>query len=263
MKVARHSIATETERRLAGTTAMGAAPRPDRAVLERSSVALGRLPDPGTGPQCVSQGSSGPPTDLGSPHARRGGPHRTSVGAEAYGNYGNESTMVIQELEERGLHEDVRKRLALWLKYQGTAKLTGRFSDQEGVFFGSGGTEAGESYVQNHGWIMWALAEHYFMTRDKAWLEGVAPQLDPRCGLGDASASAHHGPSSLSRAAGNAVPAGRRPGGCDQLFLLGAKQHLDLARHGSCGCRARGHRPSRAGRLRADADAYRADILRA
>ena len=101
----------------------------------------------------------------------------TSVGVDAYRNVANESVMILQELEERGLHEDVRKRLALWLKYQGTAKLVGRFSDQEGVFFGSGGTEQGHSYVQNHGWIMWALAEHYFMTRDKAWLEQIAPQL--------------------------------------------------------------------------------------
>ncbi|MBM3880544.1 MAG: hypothetical protein FJ387_12650 [Verrucomicrobia bacterium] len=90
----------------------------------------------------------------------------TSVGPDAYLNFGNESAMVIQELEERGLHEDVRKRLTLWLKYQGTAKLAGRFSEQEGVFYGSGGTESGESYVQNPELLTWycracAISGHF------------------------------------------------------------------------------------------------------
>jgi len=186
----------------------------------------------------------------------------TSVGADAYGNYGNESTMVIQELAERGLHEDVRKRLALWLKYQGTAKLAGRFSEQEGVFYGSGGTEAGESYVQSHGWIMWALAEHYFMTRDKAWLEGIAPNLirgaewimrQRRLTLGDQP---------LSRGwERGLLPAGGLEDVNSFFYWVPSNTWnwwgMD---HVAAAFEAIGH--PEAGRLRAEADAYRSDILR-
>ena len=186
----------------------------------------------------------------------------TSVGTDAYGNYGNESTMVIQELEERGLHEESRKRLALWIKYQGTAKLAGRFSEQEGVFYGSGGTEAGESYVQSHGWIMWALAEHYFMTRDKAWLEGAAPNLirgaewimrQRRLTMGDQP---------LSRGwERGLLPAGGLEDVSSFFYWVPSNtwnwRGMD---HVAAALEAIGH--SEAGRLRAEADGYRADILR-
>ena len=186
----------------------------------------------------------------------------TSVGTDAYGNYGNESTMVIQELEERGLHEESRKRLALWIKYQGTAKLAGRFSEQEGVFYGSGGTEAGESYVQSHGWIMWALAEHYFMTRDKAWLDGIAPNLihgaewimrQRRLTMGDQP---------LSRGwERGLLPAGGLEDVSSFFYWVPSNtwnwRGMD---HVAAALEAIGH--SEAGRLRAEADGYRADILR-
>ena len=186
----------------------------------------------------------------------------TSVGADAYGNYGNESTMVIQELEERGLHEDVRKRLALWLKYQGTAKLAGRFSEQEGVFYGSGGTEAGESYVQSHGWIMWALAEHYFMTRDKAWLEGIAPNLIRGAEWIVRQRRLTMGEQPLSRGwERGLLPAGGLEDVNSFFYWVPSNTWnwwgMD---HVAAALEAIGH--PEAGRLRAEADAYRADILR-
>jgi hypothetical protein len=186
----------------------------------------------------------------------------TSVGADAYGNYGNESTMVIQELEERGLHEDVRKRLALWIKYQGTAKLAGRFSEQEGVFFGSGGTEAGESYVQSHGWIMWALAEHYFMTRDEAWLKGIAPNLIRGTEWTVRQRRLTMGEQPLSRGwERGLLPAG----GLEDVnsFFYWVPSNIWNWRgmdHVAAALEAVGH--PEASRLRAEADAYRADILR-
>lgn len=101
----------------------------------------------------------------------------TSVGTSTYYNYCNESCMIIEELEERGLHDEARRRLATWLKYQGTEALMGNFTDHDGVFFGCGGFEGGASYDQHHGWVLWCLAEHYFHTRDDAWLKSVAGQI--------------------------------------------------------------------------------------
>jgi len=82
--------------------------------------------------------------------------------------------MILEELDRRGLPGEVRRRLAVWLEYQGTAELRGNFTDQRGVFFGAGGYECGSSYNQHHGWVLWYLAEHYFVTRDDEWLRGVA-----------------------------------------------------------------------------------------
>jgi len=101
----------------------------------------------------------------------------TSVGMSTYPNYTNEACMIVHELDERGLHEDARRRLAVWVKYQGTIGLRGNFSDHDGVYYGAGGYECGRSYCQHHGWVLWALAEHYFFTADAAWLRGVADSI--------------------------------------------------------------------------------------
>lgn len=100
----------------------------------------------------------------------------TSVGTSTYGNFTNESCMIVHELDERGLHEEARRRLAVWIKYQGTVPQPGNFTDYDGMFYGAGGFEQG-SYNQHHAWVLWALAEHYFLTRDEAWLRSVADPL--------------------------------------------------------------------------------------
>ena len=113
-------------------------------------------------------------TDIAMP----GRPHlvNTSVGSSTYGNYSNESCMIIQELDQRGLHDEVERRLEVWLKYQGTVPQPGNFTDYQGMFFGAGGFECGD-YNQHHGWVLWMMAEHYRLTRNRKWLEGVAPAL--------------------------------------------------------------------------------------
>jgi len=98
---------------------------------------------------------------------------QTSVGTSTYGNFSNESCMIVQELDQRGLHEDARRRLETWVRYQGTVPLPGNFSDCEGVFYGANGFEA-VPYNQHHGWVLWCLCEHLFLTGDRAWFDGVA-----------------------------------------------------------------------------------------
>jgi len=102
---------------------------------------------------------------------------QTSVGTTTYGNYCNESCMIIEELDQRGLHEEARRRLDVWVRYQGTARLLGNFTDYDGLYFGAGGFESGASYSQHHGWVLWCLAEHYFVSGDEEWLRGVAESL--------------------------------------------------------------------------------------
>jgi hypothetical protein len=97
----------------------------------------------------------------------------TSVGSSSYGNFANEACMVIQELDQRGLSEEAEARLDLFIRYAGTAKQPGNFTDFEGSFYGAGGWECGD-YNQHHGWVLWYLAEHFLLTRDRAWFGRVA-----------------------------------------------------------------------------------------
>jgi hypothetical protein len=96
----------------------------------------------------------------------------TSVGSSTYGNYANEACMIIQELDQRGLREEVERRLQVFVKYSGTVKQPGNFTDFEGSFYGAGGWECGD-YNQHHGWALWYLAEHFLLTRDRGWFAGV------------------------------------------------------------------------------------------
>lgn len=100
----------------------------------------------------------------------------TSVGTSVYGNFSNESCMIVHDLDERGLHEEARRRLGIWVKYQGTVPQPGNFTDYDGMYFGAGGFESG-AYNQHHGWVLWCLCEHFFLSQDKAWFRSVADSV--------------------------------------------------------------------------------------
>ncbi|MEM3816424.1 MAG: hypothetical protein QW341_06215, partial [Candidatus Bathyarchaeia archaeon] len=102
------------------------------------------------------------------------------VSSSNYGVFANESAMVISELDRRGLYDEAERRLDVFIRYQGTAVMAGKYSTAKGVFFGAGGYECGD-YGQHHGWVLWAFAEHYKHTRDKEWLRRVAPNLIEAC----------------------------------------------------------------------------------
>jgi hypothetical protein len=98
------------------------------------------------------------------------------VGSFSYGAYGNESCMMVVDLDRRGYHREAQECLDAWLHYQGTVALPGDFDSKEGILYGAGGYESG-GYNQHHGWILWMLAEHYRFTRDQPWLRSAAPGI--------------------------------------------------------------------------------------
>jgi hypothetical protein len=102
------------------------------------------------------------------------------VGSFHYGAYGNESIMMISDLDRRGYAKEAERTLELFLHYQGSVPLPGNFTNHQGVLYGAGGYEAGD-YNQHHGWILWGLAEHYWYTRDRSWMEHAAPHLVDAC----------------------------------------------------------------------------------
>ncbi|MBI5386528.1 MAG: hypothetical protein HZA90_17805 [Verrucomicrobia bacterium] len=98
------------------------------------------------------------------------------VGSFGYGAYGNESCMMVVDLDRRGYHQEAQDCLDAWLHYQSTVALPGTFESKEGVLYGAGGYEAG-GYNQHHGWILWCLGEHFRSTRDTNWLRQAAPGI--------------------------------------------------------------------------------------
>jgi hypothetical protein len=102
------------------------------------------------------------------------------VGTFHYGVYPSESVMMISDLDRRGMHEQTRQNLDSFLHYQGTVALPGNFTSSDGDFYGDGGHETG-GYNKSHGYVMWNMAEHWWMTRDRQWMERAAPGLVRAC----------------------------------------------------------------------------------
>lgn len=102
------------------------------------------------------------------------------VGSFVYGAFANESVMQISDLDRRGYHQEAERGYELFVHYQGTVMLPGDFSAKAGIYYGAGGYECG-NYNQHHGWVLWGIGEHYFTTRDRAWLRRVAPSIVRGC----------------------------------------------------------------------------------
>ncbi|HOZ48943.1 MAG TPA: hypothetical protein PK468_20225, partial [Candidatus Hydrogenedentes bacterium] len=102
------------------------------------------------------------------------------VGTFSYGAFSNESCMMVSDLDRRGYAKRAEQALETWLHYQGAVPLPGDFSNTDGQFYGAGGYEHG-GYNQHHGFVLWCLGEHYWYTRDRAWLEHAAPHIVRGC----------------------------------------------------------------------------------
>lgn len=102
------------------------------------------------------------------------------VGTFLYGVFPNESVMMISDLDRRGYHKAAEQCLEGFLHYQGSAKFLGNYASQEGLFYGVGGREDG-SYNKSHGYVMWNMGEHWWFTRNRAWMERSAPKLIKSC----------------------------------------------------------------------------------
>jgi len=108
------------------------------------------------------------------------GLYNQGVATVRYRVFANETVMIARSMDMRGEHTEAQRFLEPMLYYQGKEPLKGRFSTKEGVFHSAGDYTHGE-YAMNHGFVMWGAADHYLMTRDRAYLERVAPKLVKGC----------------------------------------------------------------------------------
>jgi hypothetical protein len=103
-----------------------------------------------------------------------------------YGACGNEAIIQIRQLDSRGMHAQAEKYLDGLLRVQGANLLDGNFQTKEGAlagasFYDGKPLEAPFAYNTDHGFILWALSEHYFITRNREWLQRVAPNIIAGC----------------------------------------------------------------------------------
>ncbi len=108
------------------------------------------------------------------------GLYNMNVGTVGYKVFANETVMIARAMDLRGEHADAERYLEPMLHFQGREALTGRFSTTDGVLHSAGAYTHGQ-YAMNHGFTLWGVADHYLLTRDRAYLERVAPQLVKGC----------------------------------------------------------------------------------
>ncbi|MEX2684069.1 MAG: hypothetical protein Q6373_021045 [Candidatus Sigynarchaeota archaeon] len=103
------------------------------------------------------------------------------VGSLVYGTFANEVCMVTMDLDRRGLHDEAKNILEVFIKYQGTKGLLGDYDGIDGIFFGADGYENGEGYNQNHGFVLWAMVEHVRLSGDVDWFKRNALAVIKGC----------------------------------------------------------------------------------
>lgn len=108
------------------------------------------------------------------------GLYNQGVGTVRYRVFANETVMIARSMDMRGEHREAERYIEPMIYYQGNEPLTGRFSTKEGVFHSAGAYTHGQ-YAMNHGFTLWGIADHYLLTRDRAYLERVAPKIVKGC----------------------------------------------------------------------------------
>ncbi len=99
-----------------------------------------------------------------------------------YRVYANEAVFQAQLLDVLGHHQLARKYLQAQVDLQGSEPFDGSYTgDQKAVYHGARVDAeydyTAQQYNLDHGTVLWSLAEHYFQTRDRAWLASVAPSM--------------------------------------------------------------------------------------
>jgi hypothetical protein len=79
-------------------------------------------------------------------------------------------------LDERGFHADAANYLEPFIAWQGTMKPPGEYLTQTG-FLASNDPHTWVRWVSNHGFLLWAMADHYRFSADRKWLDRVLPNM--------------------------------------------------------------------------------------
>ncbi|MBP7933680.1 MAG: hypothetical protein KA354_03430 [Phycisphaerae bacterium] len=91
---------------------------------------------------------------------------------------GQESWRIFMALNLLGEHEIPHSGFEPWFRAQGQMVARGAFTDHEGALNVSGWDL---NHAQGHGSMLYAMAQHYLLTGDKAWLTQHLPNFKAAC----------------------------------------------------------------------------------
>lgn len=113
------------------------------------------------------------------------GHYMLGAGTWDYDVFGTETIDQVRAIDLQGHHEQARKYLQPWLDLQGSRRMDGRFKTQDGALHGLRVDDEYDyqvgDYSHDHGTVLWWIAEHYLLTRDRNWLESIADRLVKAC----------------------------------------------------------------------------------
>ncbi len=162
------------------------------------------------------------------------GRHQHGAATHRYPNFLNETAMVARSLEMRGEHLEALRLLVPFLANQGVKGLPGNFKTREGVLYAAHPTEpdpyTGKGYNMHHGWGLWALAEHFFWTRNTNYLVQVLPQLALAADwiTRERQATRWHNPDSSRRIEYGLAPAGDLEDVEEDLYFYATDAYFHL-----------------------------------
>ena len=99
-----------------------------------------------------------------------------------YQVYSNESAFQIVYLDKIGDHRTAASYLETFLKLQGSDPMPGTFTGNQSAVFHGGKVDDEYNYTSgpynlDHGTVLWALGQHYLVSRDSIWLKHASPKM--------------------------------------------------------------------------------------
>jgi hypothetical protein len=99
-----------------------------------------------------------------------------------YQVFANESCFQILALDALGDHQTAADYLETFIRLQGSKPFPGTYTGGQGAVYHGAKVNPEYDYTAadynlDHGTVLWTLAEHYFMTRDRRWLAHAAPGM--------------------------------------------------------------------------------------
>jgi hypothetical protein len=86
------------------------------------------------------------------------------------------SATEILALDARGLHDDAARYLEPFIRWQGKMSPPGAHHSRDG-FLAATDEYTWVRWLSGHGWLLWALSEHFLLSGDRAWLERGLPAI--------------------------------------------------------------------------------------
>jgi hypothetical protein len=173
--------------------------------------------------------------------------------------WAGDSGCIIHATDRLGYQEEAAAYLDYFLSRQGVRAPEGEVASADGFLSGD---VPGLRWMGENGFILWALAEHYKLTGDKAWLKKVASRMIKSCDwiVRERARTKTGGTGERPRHYG-LLPKGRASDNDELNYFYWTDTYSYAGLRGTADVLPEIGMAKEAARLRAEADDYRACIL--